>query len=191
MNPSPPLTAIPSPVKIADELPAPRLPERTQGVMFSWSLLLAACILLFFAGLAAANVPLVLLALASATLLSLGVWLRRWRILAAISGTWLAASVIGVLLSPAIAIVLANWLTPRSPTGYQWSSPNSIFAAVVLTLLVLGTQLGASLTLYFWAQSHRTDLPRNLCPSCRYDLRATPSPRGALLDRCPECGWQR
>jgi hypothetical protein len=38
------------------------------------------------------------------------------------------------------------------------------------------------------ARTRRLRLARGLCPWGTYDLRATPEPGRALLDRCPECG---
>jgi hypothetical protein len=41
-----------------------------------------------------------------------------------------------------------------------------------------------------WLIARRKGHDPGHCPTCGYDLRATPQEGGALLDRCPECGME-
>jgi hypothetical protein len=65
----------------------------------------------------------------------------------------------------------------------RWHEGVAVFAARTLTLLI-PTLLLASLpsVLVFRRRRVRRRLAAGHCPTCDYDLRATPG-------RCPECGW--
>jgi hypothetical protein len=59
-------------------------------------------------------------------------------------------------------------LVPFTSVSMPWYYP------LPLLLILAG--------IWTWAAVRRRRLPAGLCPSCGYDLRATP-------DRCPECGY--
>jgi hypothetical protein len=62
--------------------------------------------------------------------------------------------------------------------------------AVVLPcwFLAAATALLPARWTYLRRVRRRRRIAAGLCPSCGYDLRATPAAGGALLGRCPECG---
>lgn len=72
-----------------------------------------------------------------------------------------------------------DWVSPASSKSFQQTfsvtTPIAFFAVVFICLPVLS--LNAALR----RRIRQRRLQRNACPSCGYDLRATP-------DRCPECG---
>jgi hypothetical protein len=64
------------------------------------------------------------------------------------------------------------WRTRRGASGWNTSMPLGVPGALLLYVMVI---------LNRWHRQLRKREHAGLCPSCGYDLRATP-------DRCPECG---
>lgn len=80
------------------------------------------------------------------------------------------------------------WIGRRNPRGHiaRGAAPFWGLAAVA-AVLPLGWTAGRVRS----GIRARRRVGAGLCPACAYDLRATPRPGGALLDRCPECGTAR
>ena len=104
------------------------------------------------------------------------------------------------LLSENSATVAGDWLLCQLQAtshvrllGFEWmSAPESnVGPFIILAVPYWFLGLVALAIPVLWTVRHRranARRRRNLCPTCGYDLRATPQAGGALLDRCPECG---
>ncbi len=74
------------------------------------------------------------------------------------------------------------WPDAKDPSEAAWPQPVGAYVFVLTIASLLS--LGAIAAWVFSLFQHRRALKRatyHLCPTCGYDLRATP-------DRCPECG---
>jgi len=82
----------------------------------------------------------------------------------------------------------AGAMTLNGPAGtvLSWSG-STHWVTVPLWLLVLLFAIPA-IVRALGDLRRRRRIAANLCPTCGYDLRATPDPAGGLLPRCPECG---
>ena len=166
-------------------------PPRSVAVVLCWSVVVAGCLVMGGLGMGSAGVAGVVGVVVAGVVgcvVTAGVFWPWWRALAVVSWVWAAGCVAGVLGLPVISVV---FLSRSSEGGFRWTGAGSAVGVAVAVLLVLLVQLGASLRLYFWAREHHRLPARHVCPSCGYDLRATPLPSGPLLERCPECGWIR
>ncbi len=81
------------------------------------------------------------------------------------------------LLTPAIIVYVAVELLSRLGAPSEWLPPPLRILAVAYLLLAL------AMTWRFFLEDRRTRRRKlRLCPTCGYDLRATPN-------RCSECGY--
>jgi hypothetical protein len=95
------------------------------------------------------------------------------------NGSFYAAGVVGVLfgLGLMVAAVVRTRNQPASGPASPWASSFLIIAGQVVA-----SAGGFAAVIPLMRRRQRTSrLAAGLCPSCGYDLRATP-------DACPECG---
>lgn len=93
----------------------------------------------------------------------------------------LARHCVGLLLKPpVVAFLVGSTLTALTvDLAMSASIHEAWLARLVLMLGIL--LMGFAFLWTFRVETKRRQIARGVCPSCGYDLRATP-------ERCPECG---